>query len=157
MTDTAVRASALQSHEFGATDIACRRCGKRWIVILAAQDTTCQAWRPGSLVEPRQLPPRSELIALRQGGMTMQEIGDRYGVTRQAVDAALHRSGLATRQASADSEYIDPRRPHLSWIRLACEPELRRALVEVAERDAVSLSEVVRRACRRYLGIPEHG
>lgn len=51
--------------------------------------------------------------------------------------------------------YVDPRRPGLSWIRLVCEPELRMKLIDRAADADVSLSEVVRRACRAYLGLPE--
>ena len=51
--------------------------------------------------------------------------------------------------------YVDPRRPTLSWIRIVCEPPLRRAMIAEAERQNVSLSEAVRRACRRYVGMDE--
>lgn len=51
--------------------------------------------------------------------------------------------------------YVDPDRRNLSWVRLACEPALRESLIERANADQVSMSEVVRRACRKYLGMPE--
>lgn len=51
--------------------------------------------------------------------------------------------------------YLDPSRRNLSWIRLACEPSLRAELIARSNADHVSLSEVVRRACRAYLGMPE--
>jgi hypothetical protein len=47
--------------------------------------------------------------------------------------------------------YVDIDRPKLAFIRIACEIPLRSKLVAIAEREDVSLSEVVRRACREYL------
>ena len=86
--------------------------------------------------------------------MTVQRIADDFGVTRQAVEQAIRYQPRAG-HINADREYVDPDRPHLSWIRLVCEPSLRRALVQLAEREQVSMSEVVRRACRKYIGVPE--
>jgi hypothetical protein len=53
--------------------------------------------------------------------------------------------------------YVDPDRPRLSWIRLVCEPALRRKLVDLSIRRGTSLSEVVREACRRYIHDEEEG
>jgi hypothetical protein len=49
--------------------------------------------------------------------------------------------------------YVDPNRPGLAWIRAVCEPELRALLVAEAERQRITLSEIVRRACRVYVGL----
>lgn len=47
--------------------------------------------------------------------------------------------------------YIDEARPKEAWIRFVCEIPLRIRLVGIAKRNKVSLSEVVRRACREYV------
>ncbi|HYI66342.1 MAG TPA: CopG family transcriptional regulator [Candidatus Limnocylindrales bacterium] len=153
---TAQAVDALAQHDFGRTDLACRRCGTSYRRVVE-ESPACHPYRPGSHAPQRMLPPTVELMRLRNEGVTLQEIGTQFGVSRQAVDQALHRrpGGLPTRQARADSEYVDPRRPHLSWIRVTCEPELRYELVIAAQRENVSLSEIVRRACRRYVGQPE--
>lgn len=51
--------------------------------------------------------------------------------------------------------YVDPKRPGLAWIRAVCEPELRTELIAEAVKHDVTLSEIVRRACRRYVGFEE--
>lgn len=112
---------------------------------------TVEPYRPGAHAQ-RRLPSRDDLIEMRRHGRTLVEIGAEYGVTRQAVAQALMNRPRRQPRNKADAEYIDPARPHLSWLRLVCEPELRRALVDQAERDQISLSEVVRRACRHYVG-----
>lgn len=47
--------------------------------------------------------------------------------------------------------YVDEARPKEAWIRFVCEIPLRRSLVAIAKTEDVSLSEVVRRACREYV------
>jgi hypothetical protein len=49
------------------------------------------------------------------------------------------------------SGYVDPQRPNVAWVRFVCETPLRSALVTMAEEQNVSLSEIVRRACRAYI------
>lgn len=51
--------------------------------------------------------------------------------------------------------YVDPKRPDLAWIRAVCEPELRTALIARAVKEELTLSEIVRRACRVYVGLDE--
>lgn len=51
--------------------------------------------------------------------------------------------------------YEDPKRPHFAWLRAVCEPELRTMLVSRAVKEGITLSEVVRRACRAYVGMEE--
>lgn len=42
----------------------------------------------------RILPPDAALIALRDQGLTLQEIGDRFGVGRSSIGMALRRAGV---------------------------------------------------------------
>lgn len=47
--------------------------------------------------------------------------------------------------------YRDPAKPQYAWMRFVCEPELRRKMVEMAQREETTLSEIARRACREFI------
>ena len=48
--------------------------------------------------------------------------------------------------------FVDPARPDLAFLRFACSPELRRRIVLRSHEEDVSMSEVIRRAIREYVG-----
>lgn len=120
MTITRERArEILSTHSIGVEDMACRRCGRKYGLIVE-EELPCDA--PG--------PDPTEAIDERK------------------------RPGTRSRGTWAETRgYTDPKRPGLAWIRAVCEPELRRMLIAAAETEGVTLSEVVRRACRRYVGL----
>jgi biotin operon repressor len=59
------------------------------------------------LVRNARLPARDVLVELHQAGLSNQEIGDRYGTTREAVRLALKRAGVQVERVRNDhSRYL---------------------------------------------------